>query len=244
MTDRIDFHSARGPRGLRVYAIGDIHGRLDLLTSLHGQIHADIERDEPIDWRIIHLGDYTDRGPDSRGVLDFLLAATRSDDRILTLAGNHDLGFLDFLDDPDPDALFMRFGGIETARSYGVTFDQQRSDPFEPFHAMLAQNVPTGHIALLRNSPFSVAFGDFFFCHAGIRPGVPLNRQDPEDLVWIREGFLDQAGLHAKVIVHGHTIVPAPAILPNRVGIDTGAYRTGMLTALVIDGDEKRFIST
>lgn len=246
MTTGIHLRDARGPDGIRIYSIGDIHGRLDLLTRLHEQIRSEIDADGCSDWRIIHLGDYVDRGPDSRGVIDFLIAATQRDPRHLCLAGNHDIGFLDFMADPNPsqDTLFMQFGGVETARSYGVQLAAERLRLFDIFRTDLVRAVPSEHVAFLRSCAFSLMFEDFFFCHAGIRAGVALDKQSRHDLIWIRQGFLDHSGLHPKVIVHGHTIVPEPEMLPNRIGIDTGAYRTGVLTALVIDGAEKRLIST
>jgi serine/threonine protein phosphatase 1 len=220
----IHFLDARGPEGMRIYAMGDVHGRADLLKLMHERIEAEIARDKPADWRIIHLGDYVDRGTDSKAVLDFLVAAHRRDERIVSLAGNHDVGFLEFLDKPDPATLFARFGGAETAQSYGVTLD-------------------CSHVAFLRALPFSATMGDFFFCHAGIRPEVALDKQAAEDLIWIRADFLDYRALHPKIIVHGHTPFAEPEILPNRVNVDTLAYRSGVLTALVVEGAEKRMLS-
>lgn len=242
MSSGIHFLDAKGPDGIRLYAIGDVHGRLDLLQRMHSTIQTEIERDQPADWRIIHLGDYVDRGPNSKGVLDFLAEQLRRDARNIALCGNHDAGFLNFLDNPRAHSLFARFGGRETARSYGVDADFS-SDAFAQSAAnSLREKLPAEHVALL-SSPFSVSFGDFFFCHAGIRPGVALEAQTPEDLMWIRDDFLDFPGLHPKIIVHGHTPQPDPELLPNRVNVDTLAYQSGVLTALVIDGADKRILS-
>lgn len=228
---------------MRIYAMGDVHGRIDLLRLMHERIAAEIARDRPADWRIVHLGDYVDRGPDSKAVLDFMIAAHRSSDHIISLAGNHDVGFLDFLDNPSPDTLFARFGGAETALSYGVTLDCRNAAALRESHAVLTDAVDDSHVAFLRARPFSVTMGDFFFCHAGIRPEVALDKQAAEDLIWIRDDFLHYTGLHPKVIVHGHTPFAEPEILPNRVNVDTLAYRSGVLTALVVDGAEKRMLS-
>lgn len=242
MTSGIHFLDARGPEGVRLYAIGDVHGRLDLLEKMHERIAGEVERDRPTDWRIIHLGDYVDRGPQSRGVIDFLIAACRRDERMITLVGNHDIGFLDFLAGPSKESLFMQFGGIETAASYDVRFGRLFHD-LDRFHADLARAMPPEHARFIRSCGFSVSFGDFFFCHAGIRPGVSLDQQNPDDLIWIRNEFLHHLNLHPKVVVHGHTITREPEVLANRVNVDTGAWRSGVLTALVIDGAEKRLIT-
>jgi serine/threonine protein phosphatase 1 len=245
----VHFLDARGPEGMRLYAIGDVHGRLDLLRAMHAQIRSEIMRDRPSDWRIIHVGDYVDRGPDSKGVLDFLIARVAEDERVQALGGNHDAGFLDFLARPDPLGLFMRFGGIQTARSYGVRLVDQipglsivDEDAIRAGHAALLAAVPEAHLRFLHALPRTATFGDFFFCHAGIRPGVPLDRQDPEDLIWIRDTFLNWPELHPKVIVHGHTPCETAEVLANRVNIDTLAYTSGRLTALVVDGAGKRLL--
>lgn len=239
----IHFLDARGPEAIRLYVIGDVHGRRDLLAEMHARIRAELIRDRPADWRIIHLGDYVDRGPDSKGVLDLLIAAGEADRRVLMLAGNHDIGFLEFLAHPTPKGLFALFGGPETARSYGVALDLADPWRFREGSEELVRTVPPAHVALLRTLDFSCTFGDFFFCHAGIRPGVPLDEQERMDLIWIRDAFLDWPHLHPKVIVHGHTPTPEPEVMPNRVNVDTGAFKTGRLTALVIDGIEKRLLS-
>jgi serine/threonine protein phosphatase 1 len=176
-----------------------------------------------IDWRIIHLGDYVDRGADSKGVIDFLIRATERESRVIALAGNHDIGFLDFLAAPDPDGIFANNGGRETALSYGVRIDFSDRAGFRAQAEALRQTVPPAHRAFLEGLGFSCSFGDFFFCHAGIRPGIPLDRQEVSDLIWIREAFLNFAGLHPKVVVHGHTPAREPEIRANRVNVDTGA---------------------
>lgn len=240
MAGGMHFAEASGPEGARIYAIGDVHGRLDLLTQMHALIEADRAQHADRDWRVVHLGDYVDRGPDSRGVIDFLIKAAR-DPRVVNLAGNHDLGFLEFLATPDRNSIFASFGGRETAESYGIEADFS-ADGIHRSHRELARAVPRSHSEFLGGLHFAVTFGDFFFCHAGIRPGVALDRQDPQDLVWIRGEFHRYSDLHPKVIVHGHTPCRTPELLPNRVNLDTGAFQSGVLSAIVIDGRAKQIL--
>lgn len=242
-TETVSLSEARPPAGMRLYAIGDIHGCVDELAEMHRLIAAEIERDKPSDWRVIHVGDYIDRGPDSRGVISHLIHARARDERFIMLGGNHDIGLLEFLDQPTPNGLFVRFGGIQTAASYGVQLDVDSPAGIERGHAALTKALARGHLDFLTSLRFSVSFGDFFFCHAGIKPGVPLERQKQDQLIWIRDEFLDYPHLHPKVVVHGHTPAAEPELRPNRVNVDTGCYRTGILTALVIDGAETRFLT-
>lgn len=239
----ISLQDARSPDGMVVYAIGDVHGRLDLLAEMHARIAAEIMRIRPADWRIVHLGDYVDRGPQSKGVLELLMRRSSADPRNLALAGNHDIGFLDFLDEPDQDGLFALYGGVETALSYGVRLDFDDPFAFRASCRSLQAAVPQGHRDFLSRLNRSATLGDFFFCHAGIRPGVALDAQDPQDLIWIRGAFHRHEELFPKVVVHGHTPVAEPEIRANRVNVDTGAFASGRLTALVVDGAEKRLLT-
>lgn len=243
MAGGVEFSKAAGPQDMRLYAIGDVHGRLDCLARMHELIAAEVARDRPADWRVIHLGDYVDRGPQSRQVLDLLVAARARDPRNIALMGNHDEGFLDFLADPAHDRLFVDFGGFDTAASYGVLLDVRSRATLVESHRQLLDAMPDAHFSFLRDLQRSASFGDFFFCHAGVRPGVPLKAQNPHDLNWIRREFLDHPGLFEKVIVHGHTPVREPEARPNRVNVDTRAFETGRLTALVVEGREKRFLT-
>ncbi|MBC2886518.1 metallophosphoesterase [Ochrobactrum sp. CM-21-5] len=240
----VSFKAASGPTTTRLYAVGDVHGRLDLLQDLHGLIHADLDRRPAHDWRIIHLGDYVDRGPQSKEALDFLIEAASRDSRIISLLGNHDEGFVNYLATGDTAGIFALHGGPQTARSYGVDIDFSDIGDARHGHEMLVKAVPQAHIDFIRAMPRSLSFGDFFFCHAGINPAVPLDEQDPDDLIWIRTVFLRQTGLFEKVVIHGHTPQGAIDIQPNRVNLDTHAWKSGILSAIVIDGTDKRFIET
>jgi serine/threonine protein phosphatase 1 len=239
----IHFLDARGPEGIRIYAIGDVHGRLDLLRKMHEAIAEDLSHHPHRDWRVIHLGDYVDRGPDSKGVADFLIAARKADSRMQAIAGNHDIGFLEFLARPSAEGLFAHNGGGETARSYGVAIDFWTPGGLREGHAALLDAVPDSHFAFYRSLGRHLSFGDFFFCHAGIKPGIALGDQDPDDLIWIRWDFLNYSGLHPKVIVHGHTPEADVEVMANRVNVDTGAWKSGRLSALVIDGPEKQILA-
>jgi serine/threonine protein phosphatase 1 len=245
----IHYLDARGPDGMRLYAIGDVHGRHDLLTAMHRRIESELEYKAPSsDWRIIHLGDYVDRGPDSRSVIDFLIEAKKRDPRNIMLAGNHDIGMLEFLASGEPDGLFMNYGGVQTAQSYGVDLTRDahwhgKAEAVRRGHAALVKAVPRSHVDFLQSLTFSATFGDFFFCHAGIRPGVPLDRQNQQDLTWIRDAFHDHSGLFSKVIVHGHTPVSEAEVRANRVNVDTLAWKSGTLSALAVNGDDKQVIT-
>jgi len=239
----IQYSDAAGPEGMRIYAIGDVHGRRDLLEIMHARIDGELARDRPADWRIIHLGDYVDRGPDSAGVVEMVSKRVREDSRVLALAGNHETKFLSFLASPEQWRQFADFGGEETAQSYGVDIDFTNAKGIREGHAALVRAVPESHLNFLVNLGYSASFGDFFFCHAGIKPGLPLEQQDSHDLTWIRGEFLNYPALHPKVIVHGHTPHDAPEVMANRVNLDTLAYWSGILTALAIDGAEKRIFN-
>ncbi|WP_265516587.1 metallophosphoesterase [Nitratireductor luteus] len=240
--DGVHFDDASTPDGMRLYAVGDIHGRHDLLVEMHRRIMAQIVEDRPRDWRLIYLGDYVDRGGAESDVLEFLSRVTRDEPRVLALAGNHDIGLLEFLEWPSTYGLFVNNGGETTAQSYGVELDLSSDAGLLRGHARLQRAIPERHLAFLRGLSLSASFGDFFFCHAGIRPGVPLDEQSPQDLVWIRQQFHGHDGLHPKVVIHGHTPVPAPEICPNRVNLDTGAWTTGRLTAMMFEGRRKKLL--
>ncbi|MEM8792766.1 MAG: metallophosphoesterase family protein [Pseudomonadota bacterium] len=234
---------AKTPRGLRLYAIGDVHGCLDELLAVHDEIRRDLEAYPATDWRIIHLGDYVDRGPDSRGVIETLVATVR-DRRTYALLGNHDQYFIDFLRDPGTPNFdhWLGLGGVETIVSYEGWFDPRLRDDLAARRTLrehLLEALPTTHIRFLSTLPHLLHFGDFTFVHAGVRPGVPLDRQSEHDLIWIREPFLTSTVDLGAVIVHGHTPADRIDVRPNRIGVDTGAVFGGPLSCLVLEGQER-----
>lgn len=230
------------PEGLRVYAIGDVHGCDDLLAAVHARIAEDLAASPVADHRIVHVGDYDDRGPASAAVIERLAELSARDPRVLCLRGNHDQMLLDFLADPEErGASFLVNGGKATLRAYGVNL---RAANYARLAGDLAAALPETHRRFLETLPFSVRIGDYFFCHAGIRPGVALEAQTPDDLLWIRDEFLRDKRDHGVVVVHGHTVTDEmrPEIHPNRIAIDTGAYAGGPLTCLVLEGRSQRFL--
>ena len=233
----------RIPEGLRIYVVADIHGSHTALRDVLARIDADQSAQQRTVRNVqIFLGDYVDRGPASREVLDLLIARSRSHE-ILMLKGNHETLFLDFPNNPAILANWRQFGGLQTLISYGLkpsinpTPSEQRELAREFLHA-----VPAEHRALLSEMPTSFSCGDYFFVHAGVRPGIPLKDQKEEDLLWIRQDFLLYEGEFEKFIIHGHTPVKEPEIRSNRINLDTGAYATGKLTCLVIEGEDVSFI--
>lgn len=229
------------PQGQRVYAIGDIHGRLDLLTALVAGIDEDDRARGAAETTIILLGDLIDRGPDSAGVLAFARALSgRRNVRII--CGNHEEMFLRSFADRDAFRDFLQFGGRETILSYAVDPAAFRSAELDEAQAMMAQAVPQADIVFINTFEDAVVIGDYAFVHAGVRPGHALCDQTIRDLRWIREPFLSYAGVHEHLIVHGHTIALEPEIEASRIGIDTGAYRTGRLTALGLEGEQQWLI--
>ncbi len=230
------------PAGERVYAIGDIHGRLDLLEALANEIEADNSQHEPARSTVILLGDLIDRGPDSAGVIRFVREwQARRPLRIL--CGNHEEMLLESLVRPEVLSAFLRHGGRETILSYGLTEESYRRLTLEELQQQMAQAIPADHIAFIRSFEDSILIGDYLFVHAGIMPGVARGKQSRADLRWIREPFLSHEGRHEHIVVHGHTITPDATIRHNRIGIDTGAYLHGRLTALVLEGKERNLIT-
>ena len=237
--------SPRLPADLRVYAIGDIHGRADLLDELYGMIERDGAGAAQTRRVIVHLGDYVDRGPHSRRVLDRLVGGPPDGFDAVYLKGNHEDLMLRFLADRQYASIWFSNGGIETLASYGVAIDSGgRPRPLEELHAAFVAGLPREHVDFLGRLKAFHAEGSYFFVHAGVRPGVPLDRQDVEDLMWIRDVFLASQADHGKIVVHGHSISFAPEMLANRIGIDTGAYVTGRLTGLVLWGDAHALLQT
>lgn len=232
--------------GYRIYAIGDVHGRRDLFGAMLGRIGDDLERRPHPRPRLVTLGDYIDRGPDSRGVIETLLALRDGPLRTDFLLGNHDAYVETYLADPEWQDrtlhwLHPAMGGAATLASYGVT-DAHHDRP-EATRAAFAAAIPEAHRAFLRDCVLWVRIGGYVFVHAGIRPGVALEAQTRDDCIWIREPFLGSKCDFGFIVVHGHTIVDEPERRANRIAIDTGVARGGPLTCLVLEGTEVATLS-
>ena len=234
-----------GARGWRAYAIGDIHGRLDLLEQLLGKIEDDLSARKTRRVLLVFVGDLIDRGPSSAQVIERLRTYSREGARTLFLLGNHEEVLLRILrGEAELISKWCSFGGAECLESYGVSrADIAAREPKDAL-AMIRKAVPAKHVEFLKSFADSCRFGDYLFVHAGIRPGVEVDEQRQTDLRWIREPFLLDETDHGFVVVHGHTISPEIQVRPNRIGIDTGAYRTGVLTALAIDGTRSWHLDT
>lgn len=234
--------TAAVPAGERVYAIGDIHGRLDLFEELIAAIDADDAARTPAKTTVILLGDLVDRGPDSAGVIDAAMAwAERRPVRLLS--GNHEEMFLDSLERTEVLRHFLRYGGKETVLSYPIDRSDYRELTLDQLQLRMRAAVPQAHIDYLRSAEDAVVIGDYLFVHAGIRPGIPLEEQNPADLRWIRDSFISDTRDHGCVVVHGHTISEAVEEMPNRIGIDTGAFQSGRLTALGLEGSQRWYMA-
>jgi len=232
------------PKNQRIYAIGDIHGRADLLTQLHEKIQIDAERYKGKK-TIVYLGDYVDRGEQSRQVIEILLSEPLDEFESIHLKGNHEQAMMDFIEFPDAAAAWLSFGGREALNSYGIPLAHIPSmNEVGEIAQKLDDKLPDSHREFMLNSPHSWQCGSYYFVHAGIRPGVNLDEQTIEDQLWIREDFLGSTLSHGTIVVHGHSITMVPEFLPNRIGIDTGAFTTGVLTCLVLENDEHRILQT
>ena len=233
--------NAAAPDGKRIYAIGDIHGRADLLDELLAMIEAEGGADSR---RLIFLGDYVDRGPASKCVIERLTAIAEDHAETIFLKGNHEAIMLDFLVDPAEKMHWLEWGGEETLESYGVTHVLGRTG--EELAADLSERLPGNHRAFLESLRLTHIEGDYVFVHAGLRPGVPLADQEEEDLLWIRKRFHDTPSKHRpdKVVVHGHQPIKKPIDAGWRIGVDTGACWSGVLTAVVLEETKRRFLST
>lgn len=232
------------PEGMRLYAIGDIHGRLDLLRQLAGKISEDIGTAGANQINAVFLGDYIDRGPQSAAVIEEL-ARGAFPVPLLALRGNHEEILLRFLEDESVLDSWRKFGGLETLHSYGVSVaEPMRGVGYKAARDALRRVLPDSHVEFLKATRASTSVGDYFFCHAGVKPGIPLDQQETQDLLWIRDEFLEYPGAFGKVVVHGHTPATEPEQRFNRINIDTGAYATSKLTSLVLEGDQRRFLST
>jgi serine/threonine protein phosphatase 1 len=229
------------PPGQRVYAMGDIHGRADLFAALIDAVEVDDAGREPAETTIILLGDLIDRGPDSATVLTLAQQWQRRR-TVRILCGNHEEMLLESLSSLDNLRAFLRHGGRETVLSFGIDPEAYYNANYEEIQALIASHIPQSVINFIQAFEEQVAIGDYLFVHAGIRPGVANDNQQRSDLLWIREPFLSYRGDLGAVVVHGHTIFERPDIRPYRIGIDTGAYLTGNLTVLGLEGSQRWLI--
>lgn len=226
------------PEGKRVYAVGDLHGRLDLLERMIAGIARDGEARGAAEIWTVFLGDLVDRGPDSRGVIERLIALRASGARTRFLLGNHDELFLKAAQGEGKALrILCRNGGEETLLSYGIRLADHPDSDWDEMAELLRAHVPPAHLDFLRGCENVIEMGDYLFVHAGIRPGVPIEGQTPEDLRWIRGEFLQSQAAHPKMIVHGHSISAEVERRANRIGVDTGAFATGRLSAIGLEGD-------
>jgi len=236
--------------GRLAYAVGDVHGRLDLLKRLvdaivDDQAQASAKRaDQPL---LIFLGDYVDRGDNARGVIDLILQLTRASAfDVRCLKGNHEEALLAFLSDSTTGPTWAQHGGAATLLSYGVQppADRLSLEGWEEARKAFAATLPAEHLTFFQSLELSICLGDYMFVHAGVRHGVDLAEQSEHDLLWIRRAFLDEKRPFDKMIVHGHSPVEQPYVGANRIGVDTGAYATGVLSAVRLDGADRRFLTT
>ena len=235
----------RLPEGLRIYAMGDVHGRLDCLNKLLDKI-ADDARLYSGRKILIGLGDYIDRGADSAGVIARLMQPLPAGLEGIFLMGNHESCFLDVLQDSSKAANWLRHGGRETLLSYRISVEAGRSTPekMEQLRQRIVAAFPPDHRAWLHARPVQVSFGDYLFVHAGVNPHMPLDAQAERDFLWSREPFLSHPTPLEKVVVHGHTVSAEVEFLPHRIGVDTGAYASHTLSAVVLEGVQQRLIQT
>jgi serine/threonine protein phosphatase 1 len=244
---RITVDTACVPQGVRVYAIGDIHGRPDLLQQIHEKIEQDVRAAPPAERQIVvYLGDYVDRGLHSREVVDLLLDRPLPGFEAVHLRGNHDQQLLDFLANPATGAQWLRYGGDATLYSYGVRAAEglPRAQQLQAMSEQLREVIPQRHLAFFNGLRLVYEIGDYLFVHAGIHPEKTMTEQSIEDLLWIREEFLEADFDFGKVIIHGHSVTQRPEVRDNRIGVDTGAVFSNTLTCLVLDGGTRRFLAT
>jgi serine/threonine protein phosphatase 1 len=231
------------PKGRRIYAVGDIHGRFDALQALHQLILADLKASGNRWNTLVYLGDYLDRGKQSYDVINDLVKAPLKGFDIHHLMGNHERMALDFLAGRSGGQSWLLNGGDVTLQSYGIRLDGLDTLPANLRETFKA-TIPRTHLDFLHRLKLFFIEGDYLFVHAGIRPNIALENQDEKDLLWIRDSFLNATKAFEKMVVHGHTICPTPEIRANRIGIDTGAYKTGRLSCLVLDGEDRRILQT
>jgi serine/threonine protein phosphatase 1 len=229
----------------RVYAVGDIHGRLDLLLTIAAQIRQDLAvrpTEAPL---VCFLGDYVDRGPSSAGVIEHLATPSGEGVRQIFLKGNHEDRMLAFLDEPAVHGPgWLKFGGREALASYGVPQAQIDAEDWRELRDAFEAALPPTHLTFLNSLKVAFRWGGYLFVHAGLDPARPLTDQDPRDLLWIREPFQSSERDHGLCVVHGHVITPEPVLRANRIGLDTGAYKSGVLTCAALEGAGVRVLQT
>jgi len=236
---------AHCPPGERIYCIGDIHGRHDLLQQLHTNIlnHAATYTGRK---KLIYLGDYIDRGDHSKEVIEVLLSDPLHGFDIVYLRGNHEQTLLDFLHEPEVGRSWFNYGGLQTLVSYGVRYSKLPTSPNDllALQADLRTCMPQSHVRFLEQTGLSYVVGSYYFVHAGVSPRLRLDQQQAEDQLWIRDAFIEHTRPYEKIIVHGHTITEEVDFQANRIGLDTGAYLSGKLTCLVLEDDQQELIQT
>ncbi len=239
-------YTAEVPVDTRVYAIGDIHGRLDLLQAMQAMIRADAETAAVSRKVVVYLGDYVDRGLESRQVIDHLMTNPMDGFDSVHLIGNHEAFLLDFLKDASVGTGWIMNGGDTTLYSYGVglTLELPTEGRYRQAQHDLREVFPPAQLEFLLAMPHCHIEGDYFFVHAGVKPGVVLEDQDPNDMMWIRGAFLRATNDFGKIVVHGHSISDEVEFRANRIGIDTGAYFSGRLSCLVLEGSDRRLLQT
>ncbi len=234
------------PAGVRIYCIGDIHGCNQLLIDLIKKIKIDsIGFSGQI--MIIYLGDYIDRGNHSKEVIETLISTPIAENiEHIYLRGNHEQTLLDFIQEDSVGRAWFSFGGLATLVSYNVSIGKipTKKADFKAIQQQLIEKLPDAHHQFLTKTTLSYSLGAYYFVHAGIYPGKSLAKQNPEDMLWIRDDFIASEKIHEKIIVHGHTVTDTPELLNNRIGIDTGAYASGVLTCLVLEENQQRILQT
>lgn len=234
------------PAGERFYVIGDVHGRADLLRQLHAMIADDAASRGWARNQLIYLGDYIDRGPDSRGVMALAMSNDPPGFGKLHLRGNHEAMLLDFLEDPYSGAAWLNIGGGAVLREYGIHAPSEfgLAENLAQSARLLSDSMQPHELAFLKSLKASHRAGGYFFAHAGVRPGVPLDSQSEQELVWIRGPFLNYNKDFGAIVVHGHTVCNEVEIKTNRIGIDTGAHATGRLTCLILEANRRWLLQT
>ena len=233
------------PSGLRIYCIGDVHGREDLLQQVHDNILDDVS-DYTGRKIVIYLGDYIDRGERSKQVIELLLSHPLSDFESIHLRGNHEQSLLDFLIEPDIGQAWFKYGGLQTLVSYGIRYNKipTSTKDMQELQTELKERLPDSHLEFLKKTLIFHSFGSYYFVHAGVNPRLSLEQQQPDDQLWIREDFIHHTKAYEKIIIHGHTITDEPDFQHNRIGLDTGAYQSGKLSCLVLENDSQRILQT